>query len=208
MTNRPGRPAAGRRCLSATNGLLATTRRPAANRPRRPAAGRYALRLLLLLLLPALTSCNLAHRMREKVRFEGVERIRPQGLTHLLLVLRATNDSAHNLKLKEMTLDFYLRDAAEPTLTATLLEPVTLRRRTSGTLSTKWRLDYADALAWLPLVRSLGSGRLDDWRVSVRLKGRSGVVPINILRTDLSVSQLLRTFGVDTNLETLLQNHE
>ena len=82
--------------------------------------------LLPLLLLPALTSCDTAHRMREKVRLEGVERVRPQGLTHLLVVLRATNDSAHNLKLKEMTLTFYYRDASRPTLTATLLDPVAL----------------------------------------------------------------------------------
>lgn len=161
--------------------------------------------LLPLLLLPALTSCDTAHRLREKVRLEGVERVRPQGLTHLLVVLRATNDSAHNLKLKEMTLTFYYRDASRPTLTATLLDPVVLRRRTSGELPTKWRLDYADALAWLPLLRSIEAGSLDDWRVSVRMKGRGGMIPIKISREGLSVPQLLRTFGVDAELGRLLR---
>lgn len=161
--------------------------------------------LLPLLLLPALTSCDTAHRLREKIRLEGVERVRPQGFTHLLVVLRAANESAHNLKLKEMTLAFYYRDASRPTLTATLLEPVVLRRRTAGELPTKWRLDYADALAWLPLLRSMESGSLDDWRVSVRMKGRGGMIPIKISGEGLSVPQLLRAFGVEAELGRLLR---
>ena len=158
------------------------------------------------LLALTLASCS-GQRMRDKIRIDGIERVRPQGLSHLYLELRTTNDSGRNLKVRELTLAFYYGSSAEPTVTATLLEPVTLRKHTSGGLPTKWRLAYADLLAWMPLLRAVGGGSFDGWRVAVQLKGRCGVMPINISSEALPLSTILRTFGVDTkNLEKLIQS--
>lgn len=158
------------------------------------------------LLALTLASCSGARaRMREKVRIDGIERVRPQGLSRLYLELLTTNDSGHNLKIKELTLSFYRTSAADPTVTATLTEPVLLRRHTAGVLPTKWHLTYADLLSWLPLVQSAAKGNFDGWRVAIRLRGRCGVIPINISSEALPLSAILRTFGIDTvNLEKLV----
>lgn len=159
---------------------------------------RLAAACLLILLL---ASCSGA-RMREKIRIEGIERVRPQGFSHLLLVLRTANDSGHNLKIKELSLDFYRPSAVAPTLTATLMDPVVLHGRTVESLPTKWRLEYADMLAWMPLLQALSQGNFNGWRVSLRIRGRCGLAPINISSEALPLSAILRTFGIDTeNLE-------
>ena len=159
---------------------------------------RILIRLLLagLSLLP-LTACD-AGRLAERIRIEGVERVRTQGFTRLQLVLRVANGTGRNLRLKEATLAFYPPEASEAIATAVLAEPVVVRRRTTGAVDTRWRIEYARALAWMPLLRALEGGTFDGWWVSVRLKGRSGLVSANISEERVPLSLFLRTFGIDS----------
>lgn len=151
----------------------------------------------VLLLLPLGGCSDLARRTAEKIRIEGVGRVRTQGFTRLLLELHATNGTGRNLRLQEATVELYAPGTAEPAATAVLLEPLLLRRRTTETLATKWRIDYAQALGWLPLLGALGRGDLDGWEVTFRLRGRYGPVSRNISRERIPVSDFLRTFEID-----------
>ncbi len=159
----------------------------------------HLLRLLaaLLLLLPLGSCRNIARRTAERIRIEGIGQIRTQGFTHLLLGLRTVNDSGRNLRLTEAEIALYAPGAAEPAVTAVLLEPLLLRRHTTAELATKWRIDYAQALGWLPLLRAVGRGDLEGWEVSLRVKGRCGPVTRNISEERIPVSVFLRTFGLD-----------
>lgn len=150
------------------------------------------------LLLLSLAACD-AGRLADRIRFEGIERVRTQGFTHLQLVLRVANETGRNLRLKEASFAFYPPGAADPVATAVLTEPLLVRRRTTGGVVTKWRIDYAHALAWMPLLRALEGGTLGEWQVAVRLKGRSGLVSANISEKRIPVSLFLRTFGIDSS---------
>lgn len=156
----------------------------------------------LLLLLPLGSCRNVARRTAERIRIEGIGQVRTQGFTHLLLGLRTVNDSGRNLRLTEAEIALYAPGAAEPVATAVLLEPLLLRRRTTAVLATKWRIDYAQALGWLPLLRALDSGNLDGWQISLRAKGRCGLVSRNISEERIPVSVFLRTFGIDPTAVT------
>ena len=113
--------------------------------------------LVLCAALCLLGGCrSTAEKMREKIRFEGVEAVRPIGLTGLELDTRVVNDSAHNLSLEDVTLLFYYQTSRLATIQ--LVEPLTLKRRTTAVLTSRWSVKVANPIALLAAGRALKQG--------------------------------------------------
>jgi hypothetical protein len=151
--------------------------------------------LLLLLLALPMTSCRgVKERMREKVRFEGIESIRLTGSSSLNIDLRIANESAHKLQLDNAVATLFYKESRVGTMT--LKEPVVQPRRTTGALPTQWTIDLNNPLAALALVANLQQGNSDLATVSLHLEGKGGPMPLTISREKMPLSEFLNIFGI------------
>ena len=154
--------------------------------------------LVLCAALCLLGGCrSTAEKMREKIRFEGVEAVRPIGLTGLELDTRVVNDSAHNLSLEDVTLLFYYQTSRLATIQ--LVEPLTLKRRTTAVLTSRWSVKVANPIALLAAGRALKQGDLSKLPVSLQATGRGGPVGVNIERDRIAMSEFLSIFGLEAD---------
>ena len=138
-----------------------------------------------------------AGRPRRNIRFEGVESVEVHGLSSLELSLRATNDTRRNLRLREA--DFGLYWGGNCVARVVLMEEVTLPRRTTGCIATRWRVRVDDPLTFYVAARRIGRGDVDRATVSWHVRGRYGVASANLSQEKVPLSDFLRNFGLSVD---------
>ena len=150
---------------------------------------------LFLVLLSGLTSCSKTiERARQNIAFEGIQGIKPHGLSGVDVMLGVRNNTAHKLVLKEAQFDLCYDQ--HPVATILLRERAEVPRRFRGTIPTSWHLRIDDPLAFFALSRKLQKGEEHKITVSYNIRGRGGLMPIKISGENASVSKLLNIFGV------------
>ena len=150
--------------------------------------------LLLSLALP-MTSCRgIKERMREKIRFEGIEAIEATGLSSLKIDLRIANETAYKLELNRAVATLFFKESRVGSMT--LKEPVVQPRRTTAPLATEWLIDIHNPLAALALVATLQQGNSAPATVSLDLEGKGGPKSVTISREKMPLSEFLNTFGI------------
>lgn len=153
---------------------------------------------LLISVSLTLTSCRgKIERMRQKVKIEQIDAVRPMGLTRLDVDLTATNGTAHKMQLTSATAIFLVHEAKVATLQ--LIEPITLPRRSTEQLTSSWSVKIHNPLALLAVAQQLRNGEQDSITIQLQLEGRGGPIPINIERGPMPLSEFLRIFGLDAN---------
>lgn len=160
----------------------------------RPFARKACCALLLAAALTTASCRKAVERARENIRIEAVERIERQGLTGAEAVLRVRNDTGHKLLLDEVRLDVYYGDSRAGTIL--LRERVEVERRWTGSVATHWQLKISDPLALYVLSRKVQAGDLSQVRVSFRIEGRGGPVPVKISRELVPLSEFFGIFGL------------
>ncbi|MBQ1939605.1 MAG: hypothetical protein II362_05290 [Alistipes sp.] len=157
---------------------------------------KYLLLLMALCVAVTLSSCRKTmEKMREKVEFIGVEDVRLVGLTSLEIDFSARNDTAYNLVVKEATIT--LLNTSTELGALHLSEPVTVKSRTTGTFTSRWRIEIGNPLQLLSLASKLRNNDLSGLFVSIDVDGRGGPVPVNISRERVPLSEILSKFGAD-----------
>lgn len=149
----------------------------------------------MLTLVLTMGSCRRAiEKTAGKIRFEGIERVERQGLTGAEVVVRVDNGSGYRLTLTSAELGiFYARSLVG---TIVLTEPVEIERRTTASLTTRWRLRISDPLALLVMAGKLKAGDYAQIALSCNLEGRGGPAPVNFSREMMPLSDFLNTFGL------------
>lgn len=151
--------------------------------------------VVLLTLALTLGSCRRAiEKSAAKIRLEAVERITPRGLTGAEAVVRIQNGSAHKLTLSDA--EFTLCYKNSKAFTLKLLEAVTIEKRTTASLTTRWRMQLADPLALMLAGRDFQAGDDSKLFVSYAIEGRGGPANRNLAREMVPLSEFLRIFGV------------
>lgn len=157
---------------------------------------RRTLYLLLLttLLLTGGGCRRMAQRAAQKIHIEGIEQLRPQGLSAAEVVFRVTNGTGYKLQLNDAQFDVYYKGA--PFLTIRLAERVEVPKRTTASIPTRWRIRIADPLTLLLVGRDWMQREVSQLTVDYTLEGRGGPVPVKRQRKGVPLSEFLRTFGV------------
>lgn len=154
--------------------------------------------LMMAMLLPLAGCRGKMDRLREQIRFEGIEAVRVDQLPRVEIDFRAANGSAYNLSVEEAEVQLRYRSAVVASL---LLEQgVTLPRRTEGVISSHWTVQVRNPLAMIPVVAKVAKGDVEQLTVDLRVAGHAGVLPVNILREKMPLSDFLNTFDVDPDL--------
>lgn len=154
----------------------------------------YALVLLCCVLL---TSCGrMADELREGVRIEGVESFEGHGSSGADLSLRVVNRTSHRLKIWRVELDIFLE--GRPLGQILLHEPVTVGRRSCGSVTSRWKFRFPDRMGLYALKQKILRDQTSAIRVNYRVKGRCGWIHANISARGVVLSEFLNTFGVDT----------
>ena len=147
-----------------------------------------------------LGSCNTerqAAKLREKIRFEGIEQITPHGMSGVDVEVSVKNDTRHNITLEEGQLTLsYNRSKV---LMLQLRNEVTLPKRFEGTLKISTRMKVHDPLSAMLVLNRLGSGRLNDMSVTLDAKVKAGPVRKNIFVADMELQKFLSNFAISTD---------
>lgn len=156
-------------------------------------------RLLLyaLLLFAALStaSCRRSvEKVARKIRFEGIEQVRMQGMSMAEVDARIDNGSAYRLTLSAARIDLYYADLLVGRFV--LQEPVEIGRRTEASLQTRWRIQYYNLMYLYVMYRTLKVGASDQIAISFEIEGRGGPVPLRFSREKMPLSEFLTTFGL------------
>ena len=148
------------------------------------------------LLLGSCSEERQAAKLREKIRFEGIEQITPHGMSGVEVEVSVVNDTRHNITLEEAQLTLsYNRSKV---LMLQLRDEVMLPKRFDGTLKISTRMKVHDPLSAMFVLSRLGSGRLDDMSVTIDAKVKAGPVRKNIFVADMELQKFLSNFAIST----------
>ena len=148
------------------------------------------------LLLGSCSEERQAAKLREKIRFEGIEQITPHGMSGVEVEVSVVNDTRHNITLEETQLTLsYNRSKV---LMLQLRDEVMLPKRFDGTLKISTRMKVHDPLSAMFVLSRLGSGRLDDMSVTIDAKVKAGPVRKNIFVADMELQKFLSNFAIST----------
>lgn len=156
-------------------------------------------RILAYLLLAAVAvtapSCRrAAEKAASQIHFRQVESLGIRSDATIEATLRIDNGSAYRLALDRATADLCF--AARPVARLTLVEGVTLARRTEASVTTRWRLDVRNPLLALQAAGRLRRGDLESFAVTFAVEGTGGPVKVNFSREMMPLSDFLSTFGL------------
>ncbi|MBR5850420.1 MAG: hypothetical protein IKZ12_05105 [Alistipes sp.] len=151
------------------------------------------------------TSCrNAAERQMRKIHFEGIENVRMESLTGMVIDLAVENGTAYKLRADEAKIRLCYKGSEVASLE--LKEPVEVARRSHGTVETRWAADLRNPLAMLTVVAHIAREQFDDLTVDLAVEGSGGPMPVNISRKGVPFSNFLNTFGIEPNfLISILQ---
>ena len=160
---------------------------------------RIAFILLVALGALLLGSCSAerqAEKLREKIRFEGIEQITPHGMSGVDVEVSVVNETRHKITLEEAELTLsYNRNKV---LMLQLRDAVELPKRFEGTLKASTRMKVYDPLSAMFVLGRLGTKRFDDMSVTIDAKVKVGPVRKNIFVADMELQKFLSKFALST----------
>lgn len=160
---------------------------------------RFGLLIFVALCAVLFSSCNAerqAAKLREKIRFEGIEEIIPHGLSGVDAVVSVANETRHKIILEEAELTLgYDRNKV---LMLQLRDVVELPKRFEGELKISTRMKVYDPLSAIVVLNRVRSKNFDDMSVTIDAKVKVGPVRKNILVQDMELSKFLNKFALST----------
>lgn len=135
-------------------------------------------------------------KLREKIRFEGVEQIVPHGMSGVDAVVKVANETRHKITAEEaeMTLNY----RGNSVLMLQLREAVELPKRFEGTLEISTRMKVIDPLSAMAVMLRLRGGEFDGMSVSVEAKVKAGPLRKNISIEEMELTKFLSKFALST----------
>lgn len=160
-------------------------------------------RVLYLVLTVAcallLGSCNKerqAEKLREKIRFEGVEQIVPHGMSGVDVVVSVVNQTRHKITLEEAELT--LKYDRNKVLMLQLRDVVELPKRFEGELEISTRMKVYDPLSAIVVLNRVRNKSFDEMSVTIDAKAKVGPVRKNIFVADMDLPKFLSKFALST----------
>lgn len=160
-------------------------------------------RVLYLVLTVAcallLGSCNKerqAEKLREKIRFEGVEQIVPHGMSGVDAVVSVANQTRHKITLEEAELT--LKYDRSKVLMLQLRDVVELPKRFEGELEISTRMKVYDPLSAIVVLNRVRNKSFDEMSVTIDAKVKVGPVRKNIFVADMDLPKFLSKFALST----------
>lgn len=160
-------------------------------------------RVLYLVLTVAcallLGSCNKerqAEKLREKIRFEGVEQIVPHGMSGVDVVVSVANQTRHKITLEEAELT--LKYDRRKVLMLQLRDVVELPKRFEGELGISTRMKVYDPLSAIVVLNRVRNKSFDEMSVTIDAKVKVGPVRKNIFVADMDLPKFLSKFALST----------
>lgn len=160
-------------------------------------------RVLYLVLTVAcallLGSCNKerqAEKLREKIRFEGVEQIVPHGMSGVDVVVSLANQTRHKITLEEAELT--LKYDRSKVLMLQLRDVVELPKRFEGELEISTRMKVYDPLSAIVVLNRVRNKSFDEMSVTIDAKVKVGPVRKNIFVADMDLPKFLSKFALST----------
>lgn len=160
-------------------------------------------RVLYLVLTVAcallLGSCNKerqAEKLREKIRFEGVEQIVPHGMSGVDVVVSVANQTRHKITLEEAELT--LKYDRNKVLMLQLRDVVELPKRFEGELKISTRMKVYDPLSAIVVLNRVRNKSFDEMSVTIDAKVKVGPVRKNIFVADMDLPKFLSKFALST----------
>ena len=160
-------------------------------------------RVLYLVLTVAcallLGSCNKerqAEKLREKIRFEGVEQIVPHGMSGVDVVVSVANQTRHKITLEEAELT--LKYDRSKVLMLQLRDVVELPKRFEGELEISTRMKVYDPLSAIVVLNRVRNKSFDEMSVTIDAKVKVGPVRKNIFVADMDLPKFLSKFALST----------
>ncbi|MBR2501730.1 MAG: hypothetical protein IKB68_04575 [Rikenellaceae bacterium] len=160
-------------------------------------------RVLYLVLMVAcallLGSCNKerqAEKLREKIRFEGVEQIVPHGMSGVDVVVSVANQTRHKITLEEAELT--LKYDRRKVLMLQLRDVVELPKRFEGELEISTRMKVYDPLSAIVVLNRVRNKSFDEMSVTIDAKVKVGPVRKNIFVADMDLPKFLSKFALST----------
>lgn len=160
-------------------------------------------RVLYLVLTVAcallLGSCNKerqAEKLREKIRFEGVEQIVPHGMSGVDVVVSVANQTRHKITLEEAELT--LKYDRNKVLMLQLRDVVELPKRFEGELEISTRMKVYDPLSAIVVLNRVRNKSFDEMNVTIDAKVKVGPVRKNIFVADMDLPKFLSKFALST----------
>ena len=160
-------------------------------------------RVLYLVLTVAcallLGSCNKerqAEKLREKIRFEGVEQIVPHGMSGVDVVVSVANQTRHKITLEEAELT--LKYDRCKVLMLQLRDVVELPKRFEGELEISTRMKVYDPLSAIVVLNRVRNKSFDEMSVTIDAKAKVGPVRKNIFVADMDLPKFLSKFALST----------
>lgn len=160
-------------------------------------------RVLYLVLTVAcallLGSCNKerqAEKLREKIRFEGVEQIVPHGMSGVDVVVSVANQTRHKITLEEAELT--LKYDRRKVLMLQLRDVVELPKRFEGELEISTRMKVYDPLSAIMVLNRVRNKSFDEMSVTIDAKVKVGPVRKNIFVADMDLPKFLSKFALST----------
>lgn len=157
--------------------------------------GHMLFYMLLFASVLSLGSCRRAiEKAQRNIRIEAVEKAERQGLSGAEIVLRVRNDTGYKLKLKKASLEVYY---AEGLVTKVALrKEVEVPRRTTGSVTTLWRIRTSDPMALHVTTKKIREDDISKIGVSFAVEGRGGPAPVKISQQMMPLSEFLNIFGL------------
>lgn len=157
--------------------------------------GRMLFYMLLFASVLSLGSCRRAiEKAQRNIRIEAVEKAERQGLSGAEIVLHVRNDTGYKLKLKKASLEVYY---AEGLVTKVALrKEVEVPRRTTGSVTTLWRIRTSDPMALHVMTKKIREDDISKISVSFAVEGRGGPAPVKISQQMMPLSEFLNIFGL------------
>ena len=152
-------------------------------------AGRILILIVLSLLLP---SCG--GGARQRVAVEGVESVARLGWSGFEAVLTVRNDLGRDVSLDECRILF--RTESGTLAQADLRGGATVARRSTGSVTLRFRITSVNPSAMQALWRRLAAGDLGAVLVDVEAAVRTGGRERKIYVAERSLSEILSNFGV------------
>lgn len=160
-------------------------------------------RVLYLVLTVAcallLGSCNKerqVEKLREKIRFEGVEQIVPHGMSGVDVVVSVANQTRHKITLEEAELT--LKYDRRKVLMLQLRDVVELPKRFEGELEISTRMKVYDPLSAIVVLNRVRNKSFDEMSVTIDAKVKVGPVRKNIFVADMDLPKFLSKFALST----------
>lgn len=160
-------------------------------------------RVLYLVLTVAcallLGSCNKerqAEKLREKIRFEGVEQIVPHGMSGVDVVVSVANQTRHKITLEEAELT--LKYDRRKVLMLQLRDVVELPKRFEGELEISTRMKVYDPLSAIVVLNRVRNKSFDEMSITIDAKVKVGPVRKNIFVADMDLPKFLSKFALST----------